>query len=133
MPKVKKIAKSGHTGTQVHSLMINSQTLENDLKVFVRSIPVQPFCSAQIQFIFGVQNVFSLLYLPRQCDQMARLFFDICSFTAMKFSTKACKIYQSSLTILPNAKHSLKIFPKTKKILPKIGEILPNLVAPLPR
>ena len=37
----------------------------------------------------------------------------------MKMSPMAYKIYQSSFTILPSTKYTLKILPKTWKILPK--------------
>ena len=50
---------------------------------------------------------------------MTRLFFNICSFTALKVSPMAFEIYQSRFKILPNTKFTLKILPKTLKILPK--------------
>ena len=58
-----------------------------------------------------------------QCDQMARLFFNICSFTAME--TVAYKIYRRSFIILPNTKQTLKILPRRCY---QSGEISPNLV-----
>ena len=47
------------------------------------------------------------------------LFFNICSFTAMKMGPMTNKVYQSSFKIQPNTKFTLKILPKTSKSLPK--------------
>ena len=55
----------------------------------------------------------TLCGLEIQCDQMARLFFNICAFTAMKISPMSYKIYQSSFMILTNTKYTRKILPKT--------------------
>ena len=48
-------------------------------------------------------------HLAGQCDQMTKLFFNICSFTAMKMSPMAFKIYESSFKILPK----WQTFPKS--------------------
>ena len=67
-----------------------------------------------------------------QCDQMTILFFNICSFTAMKMSPMAFKIYQSSFKIQPNAKKTLKILPKTADFakIAKFGQIWSHCLQP---
>ena len=54
----------------------------------------------------------------KQCDQMARLFFNIWPFTSMKIFPMAYKIFQTQASIN---------FPRLWKF-GQIGEILPNLV-----
>ena len=56
-----------------------------------------------------------------QCDQMARLFFNIWPFTWTEICPMGYKICQSSSKILPNSK-----YPPPKKKSPNTVKILPN-------
>ena len=62
-----------------------------------------------------------------QCDQMIRLFFNIWLFATTKICPIMSQVCQSSLSILPNKKQTLKNMPKTSKLF-QSGEISPNLV-----
>ena len=53
----------------------------------------------------------------KQCDQMARLFFNIWPFTTMKFCPKAYKKSKSGFTTLPNIKYTFQMLPKISKFL----------------
>ena len=57
--------------------------------------------------------------LQQQCDQVARLFFNICPLSLMKICPKASTICQSMFYNFPNAKRRFQKLPKIFKIWSK--------------